>query len=92
LPGKKKKLSVLKRERQSVRKAAVRGRVEASSRTLVRKARTLVAGKKVDQAASEAVEQAVSALDKAVNKGIIHKNNAARRKSRLMKALNKATA
>jgi small subunit ribosomal protein S20 len=30
---------------------------------------------------------AVSALDKAAQKGVIHKNNAARRKSRLMKRL-----
>jgi small subunit ribosomal protein S20 len=38
------------------------------------------------------VQQAVKALDKAAQKGIIHRNNAARRKSRLMKALNKARA
>jgi len=42
-----------------------------------------------DQAESrEAVLLAVRALDKAAEKGIIHKNNAARRKSRLMKHLN----
>ena len=34
----------------------------------------------------------MSALDKAAEKGVIHKNAAARRKSRLMKALNKAKA
>jgi len=38
--------------------------------------------------AREAVGVAVSALDKAAEKGIIHKNNAARRKSRLMRRLN----
>jgi small subunit ribosomal protein S20 len=38
--------------------------------------------------AREAVHMAVSALDKAAEKGIIHKNNAARRKSRLMQRLN----
>jgi small subunit ribosomal protein S20 len=38
--------------------------------------------------AREAVRQAVSALDKAAGKGIIHKNNAARRKARLMRQLN----
>jgi small subunit ribosomal protein S20 len=38
--------------------------------------------------AREAVHVAVSALDKAAEKGIIHKNNAARRKSRLMRRLN----
>jgi small subunit ribosomal protein S20 len=34
------------------------------------------------------VVQAVRALDKAATKGIIHRNNAARRKSRLMSKLN----
>lgn len=37
--------------------------------------------------AREATLQAVSDLDKAAEKGILHKNNAARRKSRLMKRL-----
>jgi small subunit ribosomal protein S20 len=39
------------------------------------------------EASVEAVRLAVSALDKAAEKGVIHKNNAARRKSRLMKHL-----
>jgi small subunit ribosomal protein S20 len=37
--------------------------------------------------AREATNVAVMALDKAAEKGILHKNNAARRKSRLMKRL-----
>jgi len=40
--------------------------------------------------ARETVTTAISSLDKAAEKGIIHPNNAARRKSRLMKKLNKA--
>jgi len=39
--------------------------------------------------AREAVRVAVAALDKAAKKGIVHKNNAARRKSRLMRQLNR---
>jgi small subunit ribosomal protein S20 len=39
---------------------------------------------------AEAVVRAISALDKAVNKGIIHRNQAARRKARLMARLNNA--
>ena len=39
--------------------------------------------------ARKAVSVAVVALDKAAQKGIIHKNNAARRKSRLMQQLNR---
>lgn len=38
----------------------------------------------------EVVLDAISSLDKASEKGVIHPNNAARRKSRLMKKLNKA--
>ena len=40
----------------------------------------------------EAVVAAISSLDKAAGKGIIHRNNAARRKSRLMRKLNKVQA
>jgi small subunit ribosomal protein S20 len=39
------------------------------------------------ESAREATVRAVKALDKAAEKGVIHKNNAARRKSRLMKQL-----
>ncbi len=42
--------------------------------------------------AAEAVAAAVSSLDNAAQKRIIHRNNAARRKSRLMRKLNKAGA
>ncbi len=42
--------------------------------------------------AREAVVVAISSLDKAAEKGVIHPNNAARRKSRLMKKLNEALA
>ncbi len=42
--------------------------------------------------AQEAVGAAIISLDRAAERGIIHPNNAARRKSRLMKKLNKAKA
>ena len=44
------------------------------------------------EAAREAVVTATTSLDKAAEKGIIHSNNAARRKSRLMKKLNETIA
>jgi small subunit ribosomal protein S20 len=44
------------------------------------------------EAARGAVTEAVSSLDKAAEKKLIHGNNAARRKSRLMKKLNQAAA
>jgi small subunit ribosomal protein S20 len=59
------------------------------ARTAVKKARQLMAQGNFEEART-AVQAAVRALDKAAAKGIIHKNNAARRKSRLMQQLNQA--
>jgi small subunit ribosomal protein S20 len=41
---------------------------------------------------AEVIRQAISAIDRAAKKGVIHPNNAARRKSRLMKKLNQQAA
>lgn len=67
-------------ERKRMRNQMYRSRVK----TMIRKAEELIfAG----EPSEEAVRLAASTLDKAAVKGIIHKNNAARRKSRLMKKL-----
>lgn len=57
--------------------------VKSSTRTYVRKARAAI----VQQPAQsqEQILEAIAALDRAAQKGVIHRNNAARRKSRLMK-------
>ena len=89
LPNLKKNPSALKCQRRDARKTVYRGRVRNSTRTSIKKVRALIAaGKAVE--ANEALQDAVSALDKAAEKGVIHKNNAARRKSRLMLAVNLA--
>jgi len=78
--------SAIKRNKQNEKKR-VRNRVfRGRARTYVRKARLSIDGGEV-QDARQATLEAISALDKAAEKGIIHKNNAARRKSRLMKQL-----
>lgn len=78
--------SAIKRNRQN-KKRRLRNRIyRGNARTSVRKAKVAIDVGEVD-AAREATMQAVSALDKAAQKGILHKNNAARRKSRLMKRL-----
>ena len=60
-------------------------------KTSVSKAeKTILAGD--IESGQEAVQTAISALDKAAEKGIIHRNNSARRKSRLMKKLNTVKA
>lgn len=72
-------------ERRRVRNAPIRSR----AKTLVAKARNLVAADETDDAKS-AVAEAIVALDKAAQKGVIHPNNAARRKSRVAKLLNRS--
>ena len=80
--------SAIKRNKQNLkhrdRNRVFRGR----ARTFVQKARIAIGSSDVDDA-KQATLIAISALDKAAEKGIIHKNNAARRKSRLMKQLAK---
>ncbi len=69
-------------EKRRLRNRYFRGR----ARTFIKKAR--IAMDEGDlEAARKFTMQAVSALDKAAEKGILHKNNVARRKSRLMKRL-----
>jgi len=63
--------------------------VRTYTKTCQLKAEKLISTNELD-AAKEAVTQAVSAFDKAAKKGVIHPNNAARHKSRLMKKLNQA--
>jgi len=62
-----------------------------AARTSVRRANEAILGGDQAVAAAE-VAAAISTLDRVANKGVIHKNNAARRKSRLMAKLNQLTA
>ncbi len=81
------KKSAIKRLRSADRRR-LRNRVyRVGARTAVKKARQAMDSGDPERA-REAVRAAASALDKAAEKGIIHKNNAARRKSRLMRQLN----
>jgi small subunit ribosomal protein S20 len=83
--------SAQKRARQS-EKRRLRNRVYRSrARTFIKKTRRLIEEGRLEEAEAMAL-QAIRALDKAASKGIIHKNNAARRKSRLMRYLNRAKA
>ncbi|HYX48873.1 MAG TPA: 30S ribosomal protein S20 [Ktedonobacteraceae bacterium] len=74
-----------KRMRQEQKRRLHNRSVKSLVKTQITKARTAVA---LDENAEEAVRAAVSELDRAAKKGVIHRNNAARRKSRLMKQLN----
>ncbi len=78
--------SAIKRVRSNQRKRVQNKIVNTSVRTHLRSAREALEATDA-AAARKAAMQAVSTLDKAANKGVIHKRNAARRKSRLMKKL-----
>jgi small subunit ribosomal protein S20 len=78
--------SARKRIRQ-IEKRRIRNRVHRTrARTEVKQARAAMASGDMDTS-REAVREAASYLDHAATKGAIHKRNAARRKSRLMKRL-----
>lgn len=74
-------------ERKRLRNRIVRSR----TRTMVTQVRRAATTGDV-QTAESRLREAISALDKAAAKGVIHRNSAARRKSRLMHALQKARA
>jgi len=78
--------SQIKRNRQNLKRRERNRQFRGSARTSVKKARTVIE-KGETQEAEIAVKSAISTLDHVAQKGIIHKNNAARRKSRLMKRL-----
>ncbi len=80
--------SAIKRIRNSERKREHNRVMRGRMRTALKKARTLAAEGRSSESET-AVKQAISELDKAAGKGVIHKNAAARRKSRLVKLLAK---
>jgi small subunit ribosomal protein S20 len=81
--------SAIKRIRSSARKRQHNTLVRSTVRTSVKKAQRSIEEREAESA--EAVRQAISELDHAVSKGVLHKNNASRRKARLAKKLNQMT-
>jgi len=78
--------SAIKRIRQNAKRRLRNRVVTGRARTSVKKAR-LAFESGTETEAQQATRDAIRALDKAAEKGILHRNNAARRKSRLMKHL-----
>ena len=79
--------SAEKAARASERKQLRNKSVRSATKTQMTRAEKLISSNELEPA-REAVTNAISALDKAAKKGVIHPNTAARRKSRLMKKLN----
>lgn len=85
--------SAIKRVRVAERRHKRNRSVKSAVRTYVKTAEKSITMPSVDAATTQAsVAKALKELDAAASKGVLHKNNAARRKSRLMKKLNQANA
>lgn len=82
--------SAKKRIRQTIKKTAVNRSNRSSLRTQIKKLRAALAtGDK--NLSTELLTPTVALIDKSVNKGVLHKNTAARHKSRLTKHVNELT-
>jgi small subunit ribosomal protein S20 len=81
--------SAAKRARQAETRYGRNRWFRGRARTYVKRARLLMEQGETEKA-TEAVNWACRALDQAAGRGAIHKNNAARRKSRLMQALQRS--
>lgn len=83
--------SAKKQVRVNERRRVINRSVKTLCRTNIRKAEELIDSGELE-AAKRAVTEALSALDRAAEKDVIHSNNAARRKSRLVSKLNQMAA
>jgi len=82
--------SQIKRNRQTLKRQARNKAVRSELRTRTKKANSAIAEDVTS--ADDAIRLAVKRIDKAAAKGVIHKNQAANRKSKLMKRAVKAGA
>ncbi|HHY72949.1 MAG TPA: 30S ribosomal protein S20 [Bacillus bacterium] len=83
--------SAIKRVKVNESRRAGNISVKSDMRTAVKKVEALVVNNDVESAKS-ALITAAQKLDKAVGKGLVHKNTAARQKSRLAKKVNELNA
>src|ERR1700680_727755 len=88
---KKRKKSVLKRAAQSIQRAAVNRSNRTRVRSMIRSLRGSIASKDAT-AVGKQFRETISAIDRAVTKGVLEKNTANRYKSRLSAACNSLPA
>jgi small subunit ribosomal protein S20 len=84
----KKKLSSLKRARQSEKRRLRNLTYKSAIKTYIKKTKKFILEKKFEEA-EKYLKMAIKKIDKAKSKGILHPNTANRKKSRLMKFFNK---
>ncbi|MTI81496.1 MAG: 30S ribosomal protein S20 [Firmicutes bacterium] len=80
--------SAAKRVRTTKRRTIRNKRIKSMMRTTIRRFEEAMASANSENAKA-ALQKALRELDKAVSKGVLHKNTAARKKSRLTKLFNK---
>ncbi|MCM8764977.1 MAG: 30S ribosomal protein S20 [Candidatus Omnitrophica bacterium] len=86
MSAKKKKTSVLKKQRQEEKRRIRNKQALAKIKTLIKKTRKqILDGKEYKPTLNTAIKE----IDRAASKGILHRNTAGRKKSRLMKIVNK---
>lgn len=83
--------SGIKRHKQSLKKRARNRHIRSTVKTAVKEVRTAVEDRAVEKAA-EALSEAVSVIQRAGSKGVLHKKTVARKVARLSKAVHKAAA
>lgn len=83
--------SAQKAMRQSRRRRVINLRTKSKFKAVVKTTKQAIAASDATTATAE-LKKAMSAIDKAVKKNVLHKNTASRKKSRLAKALSKLSA
>lgn len=79
--------SAMKRARKAAERALRNRSIKSRLRTSVRRFEEALTGSGGEQATGQTLRQVVSLLDRAAAKGVIHRNAARRKKSRLMKRM-----
>lgn len=79
--------SALKRQKQDEKRSQRNVHIRSTLKTLIKRVRLAVEAKDIDKART-ALAEAIRAIDKAKSKGVIHRNTASRKVSRLTKRVN----
>jgi len=79
-------LSAIKRQKQSEKKRIRNKIIKSRIKTWTRKVKDAIAEKKADEAKKN-FEEFKSLMDRAISKGVYHKNHAARKKSRFFRLI-----
>lgn len=85
--AKKVSKSVVKRAEEALERKVRNKAYKTQMKNAIKKVLEAVKAKDSTQSIDKLLKNAISTIDKAASKGVIHKNQAARRKSRLMKTI-----